>query len=183
MSQNGLSICKVLGFGRSGLMTNTKVRKLIAEAAEAHVSNKHLTEIIYVDRIEIEPGDKRHRPDQKLGDTEIDELAQTARIRIFKQKLTGNDDLPDFKDSIFHEIGHVVYYFFLTEKQKMKWHQLHAKAPYIWTRAGSEPVEHFAETYANYLLHKEVVKGQLHGEYSFLESEVFSDSPEREMAK
>ena len=164
---------KITGFGRSRLLNNRGVEQLIAKAPEVHVSNPPLTEIVYVNRTEPEHGDMRRRPTQTMADTEINEATQTARIRIFRQKPTGNDDIFDFQDSIFHEIGHVVYYFFLTNEQKLKWHRVHTNTHFRWTEAGGDPVEHFAETYATYLLHKELVKGQLPTEYSFMEHEVF----------
>lgn len=158
----------------SGILTNNELRKLIRRVPESHVSNPHLIEIVYVNKTRPDPRDMRKRPDQVMGETEIDEEAKTARIRIFRQKPSGNDDLFDFHDSIFHEVGHVVYYFFLTNDQKVKWHRLHSKTPYTWTEAGRDPVEHFAETYANYVLHNDIVKKRLTREYSFLKREVFS---------
>lgn len=158
----------------SGILTNNGLRKLLEGVPESHVANPHLIEIVYVNKTKPDPKDMRKRPAQVMGETEIDEVAKTARIRIFQQKPSGNDDLFDFQDSIYHEIGHVVYYFFLTNGQKLKWHRLHGEAEYSWTEAGGDPVEHFAETYANYVLHNEMVKKRFTKEYSFLNREVFS---------
>lgn len=158
----------------SGILTNNELQKLLGRVPKPHVSNPHLIEIVYVNKTKPDPGDMRKRPAQVMGETEIDEGEQTARIRIFRQKPSGNDDLFDFQDSIYHEVGHVVYYFFLTNAQKLKWHRLHGETQYTWTEAGRDPVEHFAETYANYVLHNEIVKRRYKREHSFLNHEVFS---------
>lgn len=174
-----MAITQVRGFDVSGLLTDKEVRALIGKAPEQHVSNPNLIEIVYCDEIVPEPGDTRRRPLQRMGETEFDYSAQTARIRVFRQKLSGNDDLFDFQDSVFHEVGHVVYYFFLTDRQKERWHSLHRDTEFTWTEAGRDPVEHFAETYANYMLHNELVKRRLPREYSFLKRDVFSVNQER----
>jgi len=145
----------------------------MGKVPEVHVSNPHLMDITYVDEVVGSPGDMRQRPEQLMGATVINEAEQFSRIFIFRQKPSGNNDLFDFRDSIYHEIGHVVYHFLVTEKQKKIWHQLHSETTFIWTVAGTNPAEHFAEMYAHYILHKESTERFFPREYSFLKNEVF----------
>jgi len=76
--------------------------------------------------------------------------------------------------TIYHEIGHTAFELILSENQRVEWFGLCAKQQIIsWNRAGANPLEHFCDNYAYY-----VVNGQMEraffGEYEFIEKNVFN---------
>jgi hypothetical protein len=168
-----LPSAQILGFEHSRMMTNREVQEFFRRIPDSHITNPHLTSIEYVDQVHTSPGDERQQPERVFGQTHINLCEQTSEIKIFRQKAGGNDDIREFQDSLLHEVGHVVFQLRLTEEQRVEWHIIHARAPFHFTSAGSDPVEHFAEAYAAYILRNELLRVKMVPEHTFMETKVF----------
>lgn len=71
-------------------------------------------------------------------------------------------------------MGHAVYEFSLDSAERQEWHRIHGVTDITWTEAGADPVEHFAETYAHYILQRAIVRRRFVEEYVFLKKSVFA---------
>lgn len=164
----------VKGFEQSKAMTNGNVQTFLRRLPLEHVSRKHLSEIVYIDKLRLaDPFDRRSNPELILSETDVNKAAGAARVWVCKHHKKGNKDLGLFHDSIYHEVGHVVFHRLLAEDRRQKWYRVHAEAEYVWTPAGSNPNEHFAETYAKFVLRPVVTAAQFPDEYAFMAEEVF----------
>jgi hypothetical protein len=152
-------------------MTNREVEDLLGTLPPRHITNPPLRTILYISETSLRYStDRRRSPQQILGECIIGD--GEANIRLFQQQTTGNHSLYDFKFSILHEIGHVVFWH-LKDRQQQKWYSLYGQTPIIWNEAGRNPDEHFCDTYAHYLMNPLLVKKRFVKEYQFMKIEVF----------
>ncbi len=90
-------------------MSDKEVEGLLNTLPDWHVSNPPPRTISYIDEARLRNPRDRHRlPEQILGECEIRDEESVADIKVYRQKIIGNDTSYDFKFSILHEIGHVV---------------------------------------------------------------------------
>jgi len=171
--RGGLQKPCIENFSLSGLMSDKEVAEFLKVLPCKHVSNPPLRSIKYIDEAKLRnPKDRRRLPDQILGECEIDDEQAFADIRIYRQKKIGNDILYDFKFSILHEVGHVVFWF-LHESSRKKWYSLYGQTPIIWNEAGRVPEEHFCDTYAYFIMTPILVEKRFELEYKYMLDEVF----------
>ena len=86
----------------------------------------------------------------------------------------------DFRDTILHEVGHVVFDLVLTDTLRRRWRTIHSETGFVWTDAGNDPVEHFSEMYASYILKRALVRMRFPTEHRFLKNNVFRTIPRKE---
>ncbi len=161
----------ISGFTKCGLLSDAEVLGMLAKLPEAHATHAGFLQLTYVDSVQYRNGGAKGS-NHVFGVTLINEEQTKAVIRIFRQTPEGNNDLFELNTTIYHEVGHVVFMLVMSEEQRLEWRSIHATGNLMWNVAGADPVEHFAETYAQYVLHPDVTK-RLKAEYDFLQKEVF----------
>ncbi len=155
-------------------MNDDEVRSLLRGLPLGHISNPPLRTVSYVDIVVTEEkGHRRYPPEHVLGQCDTNREQGIADVRLFRQQAQGNIDTYQFKLSIYHEIGHVVFQFGLTEEQKQEWYALCVSKIVSWNPAGADPLEHFCDTYAYYTVDATMVEKVFSVEYKFLTKQAF----------
>ncbi len=157
-----------------GVTTDDEVLLLLTRLHSWHVGNPPLRSIAYVDTVVPEtPGHRRHPPVYVLGECDTENVDGVARIALFRQQPQGNNDVYDFRFSLYHEIGHAVFWI-LTSHQKKAWYSLCSDNVVFWNRAGTDPLEHFCDTYAHFVADELVVEKGFPREHEYMKGQVFS---------
>lgn len=82
-------------------------------------------------------------------------------------------DLKQFFHTLYHEIGHHVFYEVITQKEKKRWvTEVYPESPFVTPYASRNASEDFAETYATYLLDNEKLL-RFGAKYTFMDRVVF----------
>ena len=119
------------------------------------------------------PAHRKYPAMNVLGSCVINENDDVADITLYRQQEIGNRDEYDFRVSIFHEIGHVVFECILDKQKQQEWYSFCVNASVYWNPAGRDPLEHFCDTYAQYCFNNLMVKKIFPNEYNFLTEHVF----------
>jgi hypothetical protein len=169
-----LKACQICNFGKSGVMNDSAVGKLLKKLPPIHVANPPLQSISYIDEVHyIYPHHRRFEKALILGECNIIEEQKVGLITIYRQQEDGNNDERDFITTIYHEIGHTAFELILSEKQRVEWFGLCAKQQvFSWNRAGANPLEHFCDNYAYYVVNGKMEK-TFFSEYEFMKKNVF----------
>ena len=164
----------ITGFEASGVMGNKEVKSLLDSLPRKHVSNPPLRSIVYKDIVISEmPAHRKYPAMNVLGSCVINENDSVANITLYRQQENGNLDEYDFRVSIVHEIGHVVFEYFLNKQKQQEWYSYCVDAGMYWNPAGRDPLEHFCDTYAQFYFNNLMVKKIFPNEYGFLTEHVF----------
>lgn len=82
---------------------------------------------------------------------------------------------PQFYHTLYHEIGHYVYFFVIDSALKKHWAtQLHRKGKFISDYASKNAAEDFAECYSFYMTNKHKL-AQINVKYHFMQHEIFQN--------
>jgi hypothetical protein len=83
-------------------------------------------------------------------------------------------DKQQFYHTLFHEIGHYVYFFVINSHVKKEWAtKIHRKDSFVSKYASKNAAEDFAECYSFYITHPKKLM-QLNTKYSFILQQVFN---------
>lgn len=155
-------------------MEDNEVRALLKRLPPEHISNPPLCTVSYVDTVVVEePSHRKYPAEHVLGQCDIAIGNGSADVQLFRQQEQGNIDVYQFKLSIYHEIGHVVFQYGLTEDQKQAWYALCVNKIVSWNPAGADPLEHFCDTYAFYSTDTLIVEKMFPLEYGFMIEQAF----------
>jgi len=103
------------------------------------------------------------------------EFVQRER-RIFIYRLNSP---AVFFQMLHHEIGHYVFFLVLGSRVKKHWvTEIFPDSRCVTGYASVNPWEDFAETYAYYFLHRNVLKNELPQKLAFMRDCVFSGKPD-----
>ena len=86
----------------------------------------------------------------------MDPPSGTASILILRQSSEGNIDMNEFISTACLEVRHVVYQLVMDEEQRLQWNDLAMRTGFYFNAAGSDPVEHFADCYSQFVVHPRV---------------------------
>ena len=81
--------------------------------------------------------------------------------------------MEEFTNTLYHEVGHSVYQLAMDEGQRQRWYGLAMTAELLFNEAGADPVEHFAECYAKFVVHPRVCERATPAEFEFIRDELF----------
>lgn len=102
------------------------------------------------------------------------EFIQRER-RIFVYEF---DSAAMFFHMLYHEIGHFVFFLVIGSRVKKRWvTEVFPGSACVTRYARVNPWEDFAETYAYYLLHPQVLQTELPEKHAFMRECVFSGHP------
>ena len=102
------------------------------------------------------------------------EFIQRER-RIFVYEF---DSAAMFFHMLYHEIGHFVFFLVIGSRVKKRWvTEVFPGSACVTRYARVNPWEDFAETYAYYLLHPQVLQAELPEKHAFMRECVFSGHP------
>ena len=161
---------KVRGFDRSGLLSNSDVEELLRTLPPSHVNR--IQSVVYIDEVRA-TGDG-----QIFGEAVT--VSRRALIRIFLQSTNGNMDKDEFREAIYHEVGHCVHTLQLDDALREKWVDLWADAPLGYNPAGVDLHEHFADCYMQFVVHPAVCEAATPAEFGFIKNYVFDGQAEEE---
>src|SRR5262245_11723310 len=103
------------------------------------------------------------------------EFVQPER-RIFVYRLNSPDV---FFQMLHHEIGHFVFFLVIGSRVKKRWvTEIFPGSRCVTDYAAVSPWEDFAETYAYYMLHRQVLRNEVPRKLAFMRDCVFSGRPE-----
>ena len=156
-------------------MNDSEVRELLQKLPPIHVANPPLHSISYVDKVYYtQPGHRRFPPELVWGECNIVSEQRVGVVTLFRQQEQGNNDVYDFEFTIYHEIGHTVFELILGSNQKIEWYSLCGEEIARWNPAGGNPLEHFCDSYAHYMVSNEMEKRSFSSEYEFMKKYVFN---------
>ena len=154
---------KVRGFDASGLLSNIEVRRLLERVPSRHVSA--ISDVRYIDRVRsIGPGNVFGAARFRNGN---------ARIIIYRQAPDGNVDMEEFTSTIYHEVGHCVHVLQMDDSLRHAWTGIWESTPMRFNLAGADPHEHFADCYAQYVVHPRLCETATPEEFAFIKEELF----------
>ena len=169
------TICSIIGFSASGIVTNKSVRDLLERLPKGHTRSLSLRSIRYVGEVVYEQAPRRHRrfpAHQIFGEWSINEDTGEGHATIFRQHEDGNQSEFDFLRTILHEVGHAVYRG-LSDRDRGEWARLHAKSTMVMNEQSRVADEHFCHLYAVYVLRHDLARVNFNQLYSFLNKRVF----------
>ncbi|MBI2859057.1 MAG: hypothetical protein HYX90_08260 [Chloroflexi bacterium] len=140
----------------SRILSNADVQLLIAQVPLAHTRRQLVCSLSYVDKHRVAVFQRRYGFETIFGETAFDSEAGTRIISVFRQRKDGNYDEHFMKTTILHEIGHCVFTEVATES-KIAWYGIHDNSVVYLNRAGRDPEEDFADTYATCVLNPAVL--------------------------
>jgi len=159
------------GFSGQGVVAVDDIVRAIDRVPSFHLAG--LREIVYLPDYappaSVVPctGSTRSEP--------MGEFVQRER-RIFVYRL----NFPDvFFHMLHHEIGHFVFFLVLGSRVKKRWvTEIFPGSRCVTGYAAVSPWEDFAETYAYYLLQRDILKSELPQKLAFMRDCVFSGRPD-----
>ena len=103
----------------------------------------------------------------------MDPPSGTASIVILRQSSEGNIDNDEFISTVYHEVGHAVHQLVMDEEQRQQWNDVAMSADLYFNAAGSDPVEHFADCYAQFVVHPRVCESAMPKEFAIIRDTLF----------
>ena len=103
----------------------------------------------------------------------MDPPSGTASILILRQSSEGNIDMNEFISTVYHEVGHAVHQLVMDEEQRQQWNDLAMRTGFYFNAAGSDPVEHFADCYAQFVVHPHVCESATPNEFAISRGTLF----------
>jgi hypothetical protein len=159
------------GFSGQGIVSVDDIVRAIDRVPGFHLAG--LREIVYLPEYapaaSIVPctGFSRSEP--------MGEFVQRER-RIFVYRLNSPDV---FFQMLHHEIGHFVFFLVLGSRVKKRWvTEIFPGSRCVTGYASVNPWEDFAETYAYYLLRRDVLGNELPQKLAYMRDCVFSGRPD-----
>lgn len=165
---------QISGFEASEMLSNDDVRTLLDRVPEAH--RACIATVRYVDEVRLyDPADAGPAPLQVLGDMEmgLPEHSGAAAVSIYRQQEEGNVDYEEFTSALYHEVGHAVHQLVMDEERRREWNRLAMAADFYFNEAGADPVEHFAECYAQFVVHPRLCESATPAEFAFIRDTLF----------
>ena len=165
---------QITGFETSEMLSVSDVRSLLDRVPEAH--RAAIATVRYVDEVRLyDPADAGPAPLQVLGEMEMDlpENSGMAVISIYRQQEEGNVDYEEFTSALYHEVGHAVHQLVMDEERRQEWNRLAMAADFYFNEAGANPVEHFAECYAQFVVHPRLCESAMPAEFAFIRDTLF----------
>ena len=167
-----MPVPQISGFEESEMLSNDGVRALLARVPEAH--RACIAAVRYVDEVRLyDPADVGPAPLQVLGDMDLPENSGAAMVSIYRQQEEGNVDYEEFTSALYHEVGHAVHQLVMDEERRHEWNRLAMAADFYFNEAGANPVEHFAECYAQFVVHPRLCESAMPAEFAFIRDTLF----------